>query len=335
MKMNKDIISVPAQFDDASKLGGGVKRIRWIDEVRGFAIIMVIIGHVIGGLGCEIGGGEDNILRTIIYSFHMPLMFIISGLVAHENKYGGLKNFLSQILRLFIVLYIPYLLWGYLFWAVKYFVYVGNAEVNLQQGLELFWNYSAWIPGWYLLTLLAIKILDLCIDALIKNPVVKIAIWCVLFIMGGFFANVYLLSRILRFGIFYQIGKAIKNEEFQRSRIFTCQNCIILLCVASICRFSNHLNYIMDFSIAVSVSERHSKVLETLGGGSMAPYVLHAYMTIPVRIILQKCGCRDFAMYVILETTAAVLCSLIVIKIMERVRWIKAFFYPTVLLKRR
>lgn len=101
------------------------------------------------------------------------------------------------------------------------------------------------------------------------------------------------------------------------------------------------LDLCMAFSISgllilvFSVSERHSKVLETMGRGSMAPYVLHAYMTIPVRIILQKCGCRDFAVYVILETVVAVLCSLIVIKIMERVKWIKAFFYPTVLLKRR
>lgn len=76
--------------------GGGVKRIHWIDEVRGFAIILVIIGHVIGGLGSEIGGGEDNILRTVIYSFHMPLMFIISGLVANENKYKGIKNFIGK-----------------------------------------------------------------------------------------------------------------------------------------------------------------------------------------------------------------------------------------------
>lgn len=34
-----------------------------------------------------------------------------------------------------------------------------------------------------------------------------------------------------------------------------------------------------------------------------------------------------------METTAAVLRSLIVIKVMERFKWIKAIFYPTVLLK--
>lgn len=53
-------------------------------------------------------------------------------------------------------------------------------------------------------------------------------------------------------------------------------------------------------------------------------------MSIPIRVILQK----DFAVYVIAEMVVAVLLSLIVIKIMERFKWIKAFFYLTVLLKR-
>lgn len=323
---------------------GGSARIRWIDEVRGLAIILVIIGHVIGGLSSEIGGGEDNILRTAIYSFHMPLMFIISGLVAHESEYKGMKDFLNKILRLLLALYVPYLLWGYAFWAVKYFVYAGNTETSLQQAIELFWNYSAWVPGWYLLTLLIIKIVDLCVDDFMINQKGRIAIWCMLFILGGCFADVYLVSEILKFGIFYQIGKIMRNTEFLRSQIYTCQNYIMLLGVASICRFSNHLNYIMDFCIAISISgliillfllsNRPSKMLETIGRGSMAPYVLHAYMTIPIRVVLQKCDCQDFAVYVIAETVVAVLLSLIVIKIMERFKWIKAFFYPTVLLKR-
>lgn len=48
---------------------------------------------------------------------------------------------------------------------------------------------------------------------------------------------------------------------------------------------------------------------------------------------LHRCSYRDFAICVILETAVAVLCSLIVIKILERVKWIKALFYPSVLLK--
>lgn len=115
-----------------------VRRVGWIDEVRGFAIILVIAGHAIGGLSSEIGGGADNILHIAIYCFHMPLLFMVSGLVAHENKWEGVKDFKNRIFRMVISLYIPYLLWSYLFWAVRYFIYSGNTEVGFHEGIMIF-----------------------------------------------------------------------------------------------------------------------------------------------------------------------------------------------------
>lgn len=47
-----------------------VKRIDYIDIVKGITIILMIIGHV---------SNIPTILRTFIFSFHMPLFFIISG----------------------------------------------------------------------------------------------------------------------------------------------------------------------------------------------------------------------------------------------------------------
>lgn len=89
----------------------------------------------------------------------------------------------------------------------------------------------------------------------------------------------------------------------------------------------------LDFCIAISISgfiiqtflasKSHSKIMKTMGRGSMVPYVLHAHLTIPILVILQKCP--DFAVYVIAETIVAVLLSLIVINLMERFKWIKAF----------
>lgn len=216
-------------------------------------------------------------------------------------------------------------------------------SVSPKQGFELFWNYSGWAYGWYLLVLLLIKILDISIWTLIGNEKIRIIVWCVLFLVGDYFNNIYLISIVLKYGIYYQIGKTLKSIGFKENRIYNSANCLMLLGIASVARFSDHLNYLMDFCIAVSISgfiilmfsgsDFHSKVMESMGKGSMVPYVLHAHMTIPIRVVLQKIGCRDFAVYVILETAVAVLCSLIVIKIMERVRWIKAFFYLTVLLK--
>lgn len=60
-------------------------RIEWLDACKGFAIVLVVIGHVLSGY---IGKGlfaehlpEMHYTYELIYSFHMPLFFILSGYV--------------------------------------------------------------------------------------------------------------------------------------------------------------------------------------------------------------------------------------------------------------
>lgn len=52
------------------------KRIEWIDIAKGIAIMLVVIAHTIGF------GDTGPVLKTIIYSFHMPFFFIMSGITS-------------------------------------------------------------------------------------------------------------------------------------------------------------------------------------------------------------------------------------------------------------
>lgn len=54
-------------------LGGG--RLEWIDAARGIGIIAVVVGHV----------WTRGALRDAMYSFHMPLFFLLSGLLSHPQ----------------------------------------------------------------------------------------------------------------------------------------------------------------------------------------------------------------------------------------------------------
>ncbi len=53
--------------------GGG--RLEWIDVARGIGIIAVVVGHV----------WTRGPLRDAVYSFHMPLFFLLSGLLARPQ----------------------------------------------------------------------------------------------------------------------------------------------------------------------------------------------------------------------------------------------------------
>lgn len=76
-------------------------RLQYIDSAKGIGIILVVIGHCISRMGF---GNNLNILK-IIYSFHMPLFFFISGLTFRYDC-SFYKYFIKKIKRLLIPTYI-------------------------------------------------------------------------------------------------------------------------------------------------------------------------------------------------------------------------------------
>lgn len=51
-------------------------RIAWVDIAKGIGIVLVLIGHI----------SQNKNLHYFIYSFHMPLFFIISGYLYSEKE---------------------------------------------------------------------------------------------------------------------------------------------------------------------------------------------------------------------------------------------------------
>ena len=86
------------------------KRLLWADSLKGWLIILVVLGHAIQntiGAGCE-----DNHLWNLIYSFHMPAFMAISGYLAFRpTMNGGVKPLYSVIYRRFRQLILPFVIW--------------------------------------------------------------------------------------------------------------------------------------------------------------------------------------------------------------------------------
>lgn len=53
------------------------KRLLWADSLKGFLMILVIIGHAIQSV--LLAECEDNHIWSLIYSFHMPAFVAVSG----------------------------------------------------------------------------------------------------------------------------------------------------------------------------------------------------------------------------------------------------------------
>ena len=83
--------------------GGGKTRIEWMDAVKGVAIVLMIFGHSMA---------EGQTLRTIVYSFHMPLFILISGYFSRQETFVKVmqKSVKGILLPYAAALYIKYLL---------------------------------------------------------------------------------------------------------------------------------------------------------------------------------------------------------------------------------
>ena len=110
-----------------------MSRIVYLDSLRGFAILLVIIGHLIQ---FNYKSGIENHIFNLIYSFHMPLFFFISGLCTNFVKETStLRELFNYGYKKFYQLIIPSIVWTIvvpLFFSCKYTV--SNISINTISG---------------------------------------------------------------------------------------------------------------------------------------------------------------------------------------------------------
>lgn len=90
------------------------KRIEYLDALRGFTMLLVIFGHIT--LFSFNLSPDYSILCTLLYQFHMPLFFFISGFLAYNPKIIWTGNtWISATKKKLRVQIVPTLIFGLLF----------------------------------------------------------------------------------------------------------------------------------------------------------------------------------------------------------------------------
>jgi len=86
-------------------------RINFIDNSRAIGISLVVIGHL---------PGSPEALKTLIYGFHMPLFFLISGyLLSFRRLQQGWQVHLQEQYRKLVVPYLLFFLLSWLWWYMS------------------------------------------------------------------------------------------------------------------------------------------------------------------------------------------------------------------------
>lgn len=81
------------------------QRLIYLDNLKGFAILLVVLGHCIQAH--DISNSYQFLFR-FIYSFHMPLFMMVSGYFGYKASVVFLKDLKKKASRLLV----PYFVWG-------------------------------------------------------------------------------------------------------------------------------------------------------------------------------------------------------------------------------
>ncbi len=153
-------------------------RIVYIDIAKGLGILLVILGHLLEAPSTEF----EFSLKLMIYSFHMPLFFILSGMTYKPIAGNGIKDtFITSLDRK------KYLLLSYVFYSIIYllrdilcFLFNRIELDNILLDLYKTITFEGINVLWFLSTLLLTEVLFDLVFKIFKQNIVFIGIFEIL-----------------------------------------------------------------------------------------------------------------------------------------------------------
>ncbi len=287
-----------------------------VETLRGFAIVLVVIGHVIGS-GAD--GGmkveEDSFLRYFYFTFQylrMPLFTVISGWV-YALRPATKTNLLDFNVKKIRRLLLPLLFVGGTYYILQSIIPGTNFSYELKDIWRLLvYPYTFY---WYLQSLFLVFIVISVLDAGAKLNSFKN--WIVFFILSLVFlfvrdafipessANVYGYKGAMYLLPFFAIGVGIKRFKQQfDNKYFVWANAIVLIAGLIFQQLVgvNVIDYDLSNSSGVGLLIGVAGVMVCLrihftiksmvwiGGYAYTIFLFHSFGTSGGRILLNKVG---------------------------------------------
>ena len=150
-------------------------RAGWADAAKGIGILLVVLGHN------QINSFEPT-LRQFIFSFHMPLFFMLSGMFFKPEI-----GFFELLKRRFRSILLPYLIvLASIYGTYLFFSTMPALQVFKRLGKSLFFSlpeYLEWLPLWFLPHLFLLNIFAWLMVRLIYQRL--LALWLRLGFLTG------------------------------------------------------------------------------------------------------------------------------------------------------
>lgn len=320
----------------------------YVDSLRGFGIFLVVFAHIFRWFRfSRIIIPSGIAIMEWIYSFHMPLLFMIAGYVhAMKDRYG--TQYFSWAKKYLIDIYLPCLYFSLPQWLLMYFIFsvnnpakFGSTSINGLYTLP----FTGFKEYWFLAALFFVKIVHIIFECGVKYKEINTFFWIIIFFACQLISLPAYITQ-LHYGLYFHIGYILKRREiFTRSQI---SYALILICAGILFYILplkyDGVNFFTRAGAALCMSlglftlfyamRITNQFFITYGIYSMVIYCSHVYVVASFRLLYTISGlaysvnpwilfwiCCPFAFSV----------PLLIVLLYKRVkflRWVEYIFYP-------
>jgi fucose 4-O-acetylase-like acetyltransferase len=296
-----------------------------LDIAKGFGILLVVLGHCLDGL--KSSGyfppqlAWPTLTIYLIYLFHMPLFFVISGHLA-SGRHRSAKATLAKLLSTIVY---PYFLWS----IVEGLVLVHlskytNSHMLISSLYQILWIPI--VPYWFLYALFLCHVGYLAIRNLSHRVqmIVAAAVFLAPMILVRWFVqfNALIISETVRGFLYFVLGVVSVAQVRQFGR-WTAIAATALFALFATIFYQSQLGGVygeiavlpaavagivatLAWSHMIAASPgRFARTFAFLGRYSMSIYVLHIFFTAGIRIALRRLAVTPTAMVTVVEIVAA------------------------------
>lgn len=324
------------------------KREAWVDYVKVFACILVVLGHFFQSMvKAKIIPQNDlyTWFNTTIYYFHVPLFFICSGYL--YQKYSVVddwKSWKQSVVKKTVALGVPYFVFSFTTWILKsIFASSVNTEIG-GLGYTLFIHPTA--PYWYLYVLFLFFLVTLTI----KNSgmaiflVVVATILKVVSILGVCdILQIYAVSNFASNWIWFVLGMLMSVIGIKKMNRTDLGYVLFAIFIVLSTVFYHNESGVISFALGlmacsavvmIANGAENNIVAECATIYTMPIFLMHTLFAAPVRIVLLKVGVNIVWVQVVVGIAISFIGPIVAMKVLNTVKldWL---IYPERLLKKR
>ncbi|MBE5956703.1 MAG: hypothetical protein E7253_09645 [Lachnospiraceae bacterium] len=192
-----------------------MKRLNYVDAAKGLGILLMVLGHI----------WTDSCAEIVVwlYSFHVPMFFILSGMMLKYTRKLDKSSLKEIIISRCRQLLVPYFVFELIYIAL-----IGSKHQFNYEILQWHW-YDGLIlkpvngPLWFLLCLFVVEIAFVCMNYLIQeekyNKFIALVVYVIpFFIKTGNAQIAFVIMSCTAFGFFalgYYICEYIENKDLR------------------------------------------------------------------------------------------------------------------------